>query len=194
MAFFMISCHTILTEPISHCHETFFNISFNSLPILNKLLHSPRYSTVIHRFSIARFRVLVLKIFNFCFNYCDPNEQYRIKHNTKMNIFLVLNKNHRKYQFTYGIFRHVSYAIFNQCTKSNLKSILLDPFRNFLQIASHQMFIQSLFVGKTSKPNRFANESSTTHVYFSLTFIVRFMLLVAFIRFHCKYICNTFRF
>ena len=33
-----------------------------------------------------------------------------------MNIFLVLNKNHRKYQFTYGIFRHVYYAIFNQCT------------------------------------------------------------------------------
>ena len=26
-----------------------------------------------------------------------------------MNIFLVLNKNHRKYQFTYGIFRHVYY-------------------------------------------------------------------------------------
>ena len=35
-----------------------------------------------------------------------------------MKIFLVLNKNHRKYQFTYGIFRHVYYVIFNQCTKS----------------------------------------------------------------------------
>ena len=35
-----------------------------------------------------------------------------------MNIFLALNKNHRKYQFTYGIFRHVYYAVFNQCTKS----------------------------------------------------------------------------
>ena len=44
--------------------------------------------------------------------------KYRIKHNPKMNISLVLNKNHRKYQFTYGIFRHVYYAIFNQCTKS----------------------------------------------------------------------------
>ena len=38
--------------------------------------------------------------------------KYRIKHNPKMNIFLVLNKNPRKYQFTYGIFRHVYYAIF----------------------------------------------------------------------------------
>ena len=40
-----------------------------------------------------------------------------------MNIFLVLNKNHRKYQFTCGIFRHVYYAIFNQCTKSKSKSV-----------------------------------------------------------------------
>ena len=46
-----------------------------------------------------------------------------IKHNPKTNIFLVLNKNHRKYQFTYGIFRHVYYAIFNQCTKSKSKSV-----------------------------------------------------------------------
>ena len=39
-----------------------------------------------------------------------------------MNIFLVLNKKHRKYQFTYGIFRHVYYAIFNQCTLVQAKS------------------------------------------------------------------------
>ena len=39
-----------------------------------------------------------------------------------MNIFLVLNKNHRKYQFTYGIFRHVYYAIFNQCNKFSFES------------------------------------------------------------------------
>ena len=53
----------------------------------------------------------------------DNFRKYRIKHNPKMNIFLVLNKNHRKYQFTYGIFRHVNYAIFNQCTKSKSKSV-----------------------------------------------------------------------
>ena len=52
----------------------------------------------------------------------DNFRKYRIKHNPKMNIFLVLNKNHRKYQFTYGIFRHVYYAIFDQCTKSKSKS------------------------------------------------------------------------
>ena len=31
----------------------------------------------------------------------DNFRKYTIKHNPKMNIFLVLNKNHRKYQFTY---------------------------------------------------------------------------------------------
>ena len=41
----------------------------------------------------------------------------------KMNILLVLNKNHKKYQFKYGIFRHDYYAIFNQCTKSKSKSV-----------------------------------------------------------------------
>ena len=57
VTFFMISHHTILTEPITHCHETF--------PILNKLIHSTW--RVLSRHSLFFYCLFrVLKIFTFC--------------------------------------------------------------------------------------------------------------------------------
>ena len=86
--------------------------------------------TIIHLFAhCSKTKQLWCKVIaNLKINLRNPSvpdnfRKYRIKHNPKMNIFLVLNKNHRKYQFTYGIFQHVYYAIFNQCTKSKSKSV-----------------------------------------------------------------------
>ena len=68
VTFFMISCHTILAVPISHCHKTFFiMISLIFFILFVKLIHSsndilPRHLS----FFYCLFRVL--KIFTFCFN------------------------------------------------------------------------------------------------------------------------------
>ena len=86
---------------------------------------------------------------------------------------------------------HVLNGILNNCD-------IIDSNDNWSQLC----FLEAFYIKKLSPSinNRLkVSKELQSFCYvldniFSLAFIVHLMLLIAFNRFHCKYICNTFRF